>query len=549
MSTDLATVRLQATSLGDLLLTAADAQPDRVAVILPDQRRTYAEIRDAAFRRAMSLQALGVGPGDHVGLLLPTGMDFVETMFATALLGAVTVPVNARYMPPELAYLVENADLKILLTTDKIAEAVNFVERLGQAFPQLARADARNLNLENAPLLRNIVLYGDSEADGMLSESQFNALAEQGDMERMNIDRLQIRLGSTALILYTSGTTANPKGCMISHEAIVRNSAALADRYELTGEDSFWSPLPMFHIAAILPLASIFAKGGTYVTTGYFEAGEALRMMAEDAVTATYPCFWTIMSDLVDHPAFETTDLSRVKLMNANFAVQPPEIGVKMKKALPNAIFVGTFGMTETAGTVTTSRFDATEEQRFKRLGTPLSGMEVKAMDPETGEEVAPGEKGEAWIRGYSTFSEYYKSPEKTAEALDDEGWFHSGDQISIDPDGQLMFHGRLKDMLKVGGENVAAVEIETWLQNHEAVKLAQVVGIPHPRLIEVPAAFIELESGSQATEEEMIAFCKGSIAGFKVPRYVRFVDEWPISSTKIQKFRLTDQLVEELGI
>jgi fatty-acyl-CoA synthase/long-chain acyl-CoA synthetase len=549
MSTDLATVRLQATSLGDLLLTAADAQPDRVAVILPDQRRTYAEIRDAAFRRAMSLQALGVGPGDHVGLLLPTGMDFVETMFATALLGAVTVPVNARYMPPELAYLVENADLKILLTTDKIAEAVNFVERLGQALPQLARADARNLNLENAPLLRNIVLYGDSEADGMLSESQFNALAEQGDMERLHIDRLQIRLGSTALILYTSGTTANPKGCMISHEAIVRNSAALADRYELTGEDSFWSPLPMFHIAAILPLASIFAKGGTYVTTGYFEAGEALRMMAEDAVTATYPCFWTIMSDLVDHPAFETTDLSRVKLMNANFAVQPPEIGVKMKKALPNAIFVGTFGMTETAGTVTTSRFDATEEQRFKRLGTPLSGMEVKAMDPETGEEVAPGEKGEAWIRGYSTFSEYYKSPEKTAEALDDEGWFHSGDQISIDPDGQLMFHGRLKDMLKVGGENVAAVEIETWLQNHEAVKLAQVVGIPHPRLIEVPAAFIELESGSQATEEEMIAFCKGSIAGFKVPRYVRFVDEWPISSTKIQKFRLTDQLVEELGI
>jgi len=549
MSANLATVRLQATTLGDLLLTAADSQPDRMAVILPDQRSSYAEIRAAAFRKALSLQALGVGPGDHVGLLLPTGMDFVETMFATALLGAVTVPVNARYMPPELAYLVENADLKVLLTTDKIAEAVNFVERLNLALPDLTQADARSLDLQGAPLLRNIVLYGKSEAPGMLSEDQFSALADQGDMDRLHMSRLQIRLGSTALILYTSGTTANPKGCMISHEAIVRNSAALADRYELTGEDSFWSPLPMFHIAAILPLTAIFAKGGTYVTTGYFQAGEALRMMEEDQVTATYPCFWTIMSDLVDHPDFETTDLSRVKLMNANFAVQPPEIGEKMKKALPNAIFVGTFGMTETAGTVTTSRFDATEEQRFKRLGTPLSGMEVKAIDPETGEEAAPGEKGEAWIRGYSTFTEYYKSPEKTAEALDDEGWFHSGDLISIDPDGQLMFHGRLRDMLKVGGENVAAVEIGTWLQNHDAVKLAQVVGIPHPRLIEVPAAFIELESGKSADEEELIAFCKGKIAGFKIPRHVRFVEEWPISSTKIQKFRLQDQLIEELGL
>jgi fatty-acyl-CoA synthase len=305
----------------------------------------------------------------------------------------------------------------------------------------------------------------------------------------------------------------------------------------------------MFHIAAILPLTAIFAKGGTYVTTGYFQAGEALKMMEEEKVTATYPCFWTIMSDLVDHPNFEKTDLSRVKLMNANFAVQPPEIGEKMKKALPNAIFVGTFGMTETAGTVTTSRFDATEEQRFTRLGTPLSGIEVKAVDQETGIEAAPGERGEAWIRGYCTFTRYYKSPEKTAEALDEEGWFHSGDLISIDPDGQLMFHGRLRDMLKVGGENVAAVEIETWLQNHEAVKLAQVVGVPHARLIEVPAAFIELEPGASASEEELMAFCKGQIAGFKIPRYVRFVEQWPISSTKIQKFKLQDQLIGELGL
>jgi fatty-acyl-CoA synthase len=536
--------------LGDLLMIAADKQPDRMAVVLPYRRVTYAELRDMAISRALSLQALGVGRGDHVGLLLPTGMDFIITMFSTALLGAVSVPINARYQPPELAYLIENADLRILVTTDKIADAVNFVERLNEALPGLAEANAEHLQLAGAPLLRNIVLYGKSSAPGLLNQEQFDALADNANLEQLHLKRLQTRLGSMALILYTSGTTANPKGCMISHESIVRSSAALAERYELTGEDSFWSPLPMFHIAAILPLAAIFTHAGTYVTTNYFQAGEALKMMEEEKVTATYPCFWTIMSDLVDHPDFEKTDLSRVKLMNANFAVQPPEIGEKMKKALPNAIFVGTFGMTETAGTVTTSRLDATEKQRFTKLGTPLSGLEVKAMHPETGaEEVDVGERGEAWIRGFSTFTEYYKSPEKTAEALDDEGWFHSGDLISFDDDGQLMFHGRLRDMLKVGGENVAAVEIEAHLQQHEAVKLAQVVGIPHPRLVEIPAAFIELESGRQASEEELIAFCKGKIAGFKIPRHVRFVEEWPMTSTKIQKFRLQDQLKEEFGL
>jgi len=549
LNSALDSARVQTTSLGDLLLTAADREPGRMAVILPYRRLSYADLREQAVTRALSLQVLGIGPGDHVGLLLPTGMDFVITMFATALLGAVTVPINARYQPPELAYVIENADLRVLLTTDKIAEAVDFSKRLNEAFPALDGQDATGLQLDEAPLLRNIVLYGTSSAPGMLNQTQFDELADSGSLEQLHLCRLQVRLGSTALILYTSGTTANPKGCMISHEAIVRNSAALAERYELGGEDSFWSPLPMFHIAAILPLASIFTQAGTYVTTNYFQAGEALKMMEEEKVTATYPCFWTIMSDLVDHPDFETTDLSRVKLMNANFAVQPPEIGEKMKNALPNAVFVGTFGMTETAGTVTTSRLDATEKQRFKKLGTPLSGMEVIAMDPETGKQAATGEKGEAWIRGYSTFTEYYKSPDKTAEALDDDGWFHSGDLVSIDEDGQLMFHGRLRDMLKVGGENVAAVEIEVCLQQHEAVKLAQVVGVPHPRLIEVAAAFVEFESGQEATEEELINFCKGKIAGFKIPRYVRFVEVWPASSTKIQKFKLQDQLTEELGL
>nr|MDJ0699880.1 class I adenylate-forming enzyme family protein [Woeseiaceae bacterium] len=379
MGVDLASIRIQATTLGDLLMIAADNYPDTNAVILPDKRITYAELVDRAIRRAKSLRALGVGPGDHVGLLLPTSMDFVESMFAIALLGAVTVPINARYQPPELAYVAENADLVTILTTDEFDEAVNFVERLNAALPELEGANAGRLQLGAAPKLRNIVVYGNTEAAGMMTEADFSALADTIDDDEIHLRRLQTRLGSTALILYTSGTTANPKGCMISHEAMVRNSMALADRYELTAEDSFWSPLPMFHIAAILPLAASASRGGTYVTTPHFDGGEALETLESEKVTCTYPCFWTIMGDLVNHPNFKNTDLSSIRMMNANFAVQPAVVGETMEAAMPDTVYVGTFGMTETAGTVTTSRLHRFANDRGLH-------REVRVHHADTGE-------------------------------------------------------------------------------------------------------------------------------------------------------------------
>jgi fatty-acyl-CoA synthase len=548
MSNNLAGERILTTTLGDLLLLAADKHPDTAAIVMPDKRVSYAELAARVMHRARSLRGFGINPGDHVGVLLPTCMDFIETLFAVASLGAVTVPINARYRPPEIAYVTENADLVTLITTDEFDDAVNFVERVKPAFPDLAeQKDPRNLRLANAPRLRNIVVYGKTEVPGMLPGAQLDAFADRVDTDEVHRLRLQVRLGNTAMILYTSGTTSHPKGCMISHESIVRNSQVMAHRYELGHEDSFWSPLPMFHIAAILPMITIMAMHGTFVTMSHFEAGEALRMLEEEKVTATYPSFWAIMSDLISHPDFKHRDLSRIRVWNANFGVQPDFVGETMEKVMPGTIFVGTFGMTEAAGPVTTSCLTDSREQRFKRLGTPMPGQEVRIINPETGAECEPGEIGECLIRGYNIFTEYYKSPEKTAEALDDQGWFHSGDLCSVREDGQLLFHGRLKDMLKVGGENVAAAEIETCLQEHDAVKIAQVVGVPDPRLQEVAAAFIELNEGASAGEEELIDFCRERIASFKVPRYVRFVEEWPMSSTKIQKFKLQERFLDEL--
>lgn len=542
--------RIQVTTLGDLLLLAADRYPDSPALIFPGEQLTYAQLAERAIVRARSLQALGVKPRDHVGLLLPTSFEFVEFMFAIALCGAVVVPMNARYKHNELAYVVENADLVAVVTTDRIAEHVNFVERLGQGLPGLSQApDPRHLALSCAPRLRNLVLLGESVCAGFLGEAQFAALAAAAPEDDVHRARLRVRLRDVAIMLYTSGTTSNPKGCLLTHEAMVRNSIALGrHRYALKHEDVLWSPLPMFHIAAILPLCSIFDVGGAYATMTRFEAGTALRMLQSEKVTATYPCFVTIMSDLIYHPSFPDTDLSRITLMNSNFAVQPPAIAAAMLKAMPHTIYVGTFGMTETAGTVTTSRLEDPLEQRIRRLGKPLPGVEVRIVSAATGREAAAGEHGEVLVRGYSILEGYYKDPVKSAEALDSEGWFHTGDIGSIDEAGTMMFHGRLKDMLKVGGENVAAAEIESCLQRHPAVKLAQVVGIPDPRLVEVPAAFVERKPGSQVTEQELVDFCRREIAGFKVPRQVRFVEQWPMSASKIQKFRLRDELVRELG-
>jgi fatty-acyl-CoA synthase/long-chain acyl-CoA synthetase len=548
---DIARLRISVTTMGDLLLSAADRDPDKPALVFPDRRFTYAEIAARALRRARSLQALGVKPRDHVGILMHTCPEFVETYFAIAMCGAVIVPINARYKAAEIAYVVENAELALLVTTDAIAEQVNFVERLEQALPGLSgQGNPRRLSLAGAPRLRSIVLCGASERPGFVGEGAFLQAGEAVPEARVHETRLRVRVRDVALMLYTSGTTANPKGCMITHEAQVRNSIALGrHRYRLTREDSLWSPLPMFHIAAVLPMLAIFDVGGTFLTMGFFDPGLALRMLEEYKVTATYPCFVTVMQGLVYHPDFAKRDLTSIRVMNSNFAVQPPGVAEPIMKAMPDAVQVGTFGMTETSGTVSTGSPDDPEGERITRLGRPLPGLEVKVVDPESGATVPPGTRGELVVRGYSLLEGYYRDPEKTAQALDREGWFHTGDIGSMDEAGTLMFHGRFKDMLKVGGENVAAAEIEGHLQRHPAVKLAQVVGIPDPKYAEVPAAFVELLPQREATEAELIEFCRREIAGFKVPRHLRFVTEWPMSSSKIQKFRLRAALIEELKL
>lgn len=534
-------------TIGAMIRQSAQAFGPAEAIVFPDRRLTYSDLDAAARRWASAFIALGVKKGEHVGLLMPTCTEFIEAFCGIAMAGAVAVPINARYQAHELAYLTQDADLVVLVTAGRLTDSLDFCERVEAALPSLSGQSAKaGLKLPEAPLLRTIIALDEGCSPAMLPLSAALALGDSIDSGEIEARIDAVDPQDTAMILYTSGTTSSPKGALISHRGQVGNSRNLGVRYECTGADKVWSPLPIFHIAGILPMIMILDLGGTYMTVPHFEPGVALEMLGREGATIAYPSFVTIMQDLINHPSFRETYLSRLRVMNSNFAVQPAWIKEAVKVAMPHTIQVGTYGLTEAAGTVSTSRLSDSYETRTERCGYPLDEWEVRILDPETGAPCAPGERGEIVLRGPNMLKGYYNAPEKTAEALRD-GWFYTGDIGSIDENGNVMFHGRTKDMLKVGGENVAAAEIETMLQSHPAVKLAQVVGLPDERYVEMPAAFVELADGAQASEAELIAHCKGKLASFKIPRHVRVVTEWPMSTSKIQKFRLRDSLIAEL--
>ena len=549
---DLARLRIQVTTMGDLLLSAADRYPDTPALVFPETALTYAQLAERAMHRARCLMALGVRPRDHVGILMHTCADFVELFFAIAFCGGVVVPINARYKAAELAYVIENGDLVTVITTDAVADQVNFIERMTQALPGLAgSADRRQLSMPTAPKLRNLVVMGKATPPGFVTAAEFDAGAASVDELEVHRARMRVRVRDVGMMLYTSGTTANPKGCLITHEAQVRNSIALGrHRYRLTHEDKLWSPLPMFHIASVLPMLAIFDVGGTYLTMGHFDAGVALRMLREYEVTATYPSFVTIMQGLIYHPDFPTPISRRIRLMNSNFAVQPPGVAEPIMKAMPNAVQVGSFGMTEAAGTVCTGSPEEPESQRITRLGKPLPGLEVRILDPETQRDAAVGGRGEVLVRGYSLLEGYYKDAEKTAQSLDAEGWYHTGDIGSLDEHGTIMFHGRFKDMLKVGGENVAAAEIEALLRAASGGEAR--AGRGHSRS-EIRGGAGGVRRAQARRDRRRTASSSSSAAqpsrASRCRAWCVSCREWPMSTSKIQKFRLREQLLRELGL
>lgn len=534
----------EVSTIGDLLVRSAYLHPDRKAVVFPEDQRSYAELLWGATQVAQGLLALGVRSGDKVGLMAANCSEFVEAFFGVALLGGVVVPLNARHKAQEIGYIVDNGELAAICTTADDDEYVDFSNLFCSALPSLADSDALHLRIDEAPRLRSAILLRGEGRRGFLGRSDFDKLANTRSAEEVDHIRRCVRIRDAAAIIYTSGTTANPKGCVLSHEAMTRGGVERArHRFGTGNHDVVWSAGPLFHIGSLAPFIGTMGAAGTYLTDSYFEPARALELMNREKATVAFPWFPAIVLGLIDHPNFDPSKLSSLASI---ILIAPPAQVERVQSLFPNTEIIQGCGMTETAGIFAISTRDEIEEQRATTQGKAVPGIEVRIKSLDSDGDAAPDEVGEILVRGYCVMDEYYRAPKKTAESLDEDGWLHTGDLYTKSKDGNLCFNGRLKDMLKVGGENVAAIEVEAFLCEHPAVRIAEVVGKADPRLDEVPVAFVELRADAQLSAEELIAFCKGRIASYKIPREVYFMqpEEWPTSATKMNKRALRAWLI-----
>ncbi len=501
------------------LLERAAAQFPTAGVAFEDDRQTYAELLASATEYARRLRTLGIERGDKVGIFAGDRPEYLWVLYGAALLGAVAVPVNGRFKVRELRHAITNAELKVLFC--------------GGGFANHAGLVAEALEGIEGP---TVIAWDPDAPNGFLTGFD--------TVEPTDFDRPELTLRDPCMILYTSGTTAMPKGCVLSQEALVRPAYAMRDRFALTDEDRMWDALPLFHLASLLPLHACMLAGASYVAMRRFDPAEALAQMERERCTTAFPAFETVWLAILNHPNYASTDLSSMRLV---LNVGTRERLEQMQATMHWATQISSYGCTELGGVCAFGHIEDPLELRVTTSGRPFPGMEIRVIDPETGAQKPVGETGEIICRGHSMFSGYYREPELTAAVVDDEGFFRTGDLGALDADGRVQYRGRLKDMLKVGGENVGAAEIEGHLATHPAVEIVQVVGVRDARYTEVPVAFVQLRAGATATEDELIGHCHGEIASYKVPRYVRFTNEWPMSGTKIQKFRLREQITAEL--
>ena len=534
---------INVTSLGDLMDMQAEKYGDKDAIVFPDGRYSYQDIATYAQNISKALLALGVEPGDRVGYFLQECIDTIGIIIGAAKIGAVTAPINSRFKTTELEQVIVHAGMKVIFTSSP-AVATDFNGLINETFPQIAESPSQHLDFPEAPELEALITLDDIERPGTFNLSDVDEMALTISDEAVTARQSGVRVRDTAIIMYTSGTTAMPKGAMLSHESFSRYASSVKERMILTEDDIFWAALPMFHIGGVaFVLASLFV-GSTFIHTGNYNPDVALQQIRDERPTVVLPAFETIWVPVVNHPDREEDDFDSVRVV---MVVGVPERLRQFQEQTPHAPILNCFGQTEVCAFLSLSELDDEPELRFTKGGFPMPGMEAEVHDPDTGEVLPKGSVGELWYRGPNMFDGYFRDPELTEEVFDKRGFFKTGDICEIDIDGRVTFVSRLKDMLKVGGENVSAAEVEGYLITHPAIALAQVVSAPDERYVEVPAAFIQLKPDMDATEEEIIEFCKGKIATYRIPRYVRFVDDWPMSGTKIKKIVLREMIASEL--
>jgi fatty-acyl-CoA synthase len=516
--------------------------PDRDYIVGMGERFSFAEFDRKIDRFAAGLLALGVKRHDRVAIWMTNCPSWVMVWLATTRIGATLVPINTRYRTGEAQYILEQSGASVLVTMDRYW-GIDYLVMLDEMMPGYAKQAPGKLQSEALPALRAVVTWNEP-APGTLGIEQVGAM---GDAAALAQAEKLVEPNDPAIIVYTSGTTGNPKGAMHSH-VILRNARNMARWMHIENGDRILGHMPFYHVAgAIGCICTSILVGATIVTMPSWEPGEALRTISGEKVTifGGIPTHFIDLLDHPDQPKYDTTCLKSAWIGGANVT---PEVAQASRDRLGLDSLMAVYGMTETTASTSMSRFEDPLEKACDNRGLPIGEFEVKVCDPTTGTPMPADQDGEVWVRGHLVMLGYYNNPKATAEVMTPDGWFKTGDLGQFDKDGYLKITGRAKDMFIVGGSNTYPAEIERHIQLHPAVKQAAVVGVPDRRLGEVGFAFIEVFENATVSEAEIIAHCRGRIADYKVPRYVRVIQEMPRTATnKIQKFVLAEMARKEI--
>jgi len=530
-------------TLGEVLREKARLRPDQDFLVYADRdlRFTYAEFDKRVDNFAKGLLSMGLKKGDHLGIWATNVPDWNTILFACARLGVVSVTVNTGYKLHELEYLMKQADLACLCIIDGFKDS-DYVAMVNELVPELKTAPRGNLKSERFPFLKYVVYIGQQKHRGMYSFSEILLLGQHSYEKEFRLIEASLDCNDVVNMQYTSGTTGFPKGVMLTHRNILNNGLGIGDNQRLSNNDIVCLPVPLFHcFGLVLGMMAILTHGSTAAMVEWFDPLIVLATVQKERCTALYGVP-TMFIAVLNHPMFKMFDLSSLRTGIMAGSPCPIEAMRKVIDLMHMSEVTICYGLTESSPVMTQTHFDDTIEVKVETVGRALDGVEVTIRDAETGEECTDGIHGEFCCRGYSTMKGYYKMPEETAKCIDETGWLHSGDLGVKTNDGNFKVTGRIKDMIIRGGENISPKEIEDYLYTMPGIKDVSVVGIASEKYGEEVGAFIILHPDAAISEEDVRDFCRGQISRFKIPKYVFFVDAFPLTSSgKIQKYKLRE--------
>lgn len=538
-------------TVGEIVKEAARKFPDTEAYVYPEHgiRKTYKEFDKETDELAKAFIGMGIQKGEHVAIWSDNKREWLLSQFATGKMGAVLVTVNTNYQEKELEYLLQQSDATTLILCESF-KGTSYLDIVRAICPEIIHSEKGNILSEKFPHFKRVIVMTDNEYKGMYSWAELLSHADKVSDDTLENALKSLHNEEVINIQYTSGTTGFPKGVMLSHKNVVNNGQLVGDYIYLTEKDRLCIPVPFFHcFGCVMGTIASVTHGTTMVIIEQFNPGKVLQIVQDEKCTALHGVPTMFIAEL-NHPDFKQFKLSTLRTGIMAGSICPIEVMKKVITDMGASEITIAYGQTESSPVITQTKTDDPIEKRVSSVGKPHPAVEVKIIDPLTGEDTPTGVPGELCTRGYLVMKGYYKNEQATKAAIDPNGWLHTGDIAVVDEEGYIDITGRIKDMVIRGGENIYPKEVEEFLYQHPKVQDVQVVGVPDPKYGEELMAWVILKSGEQITSDELKEYCKGKISYHKIPKYIEFIESYPMTASgKIQKFLLREMSKEKAKV